>query len=701
MKNFRLQIENINRSQSLAIDDSPITAFTIVSADKGPRKPYYIPAGRYNLISEVFGYPSAANQELQEVYDLNGAYGCWVSAPYTPLASKLPVAYVTPAGVFASHTPVTLGASDYVEEIEEEGNTVEGISGLSSDPTILIPVGQEANIFTSSSSTIAPDDVLSYDSGTLSIALGFAIMPELTTPTTSDYHFLRAPDSSSPLGPQVIEATVAEGDGILTFIIPGVAPIDVSVSKSDDDILLKTGTASGSGTIIGTMTAVGAGETVLEITGNTGLTGDYATYFSTSVMSTWSDTNFISTVRVYWKADVNSEAVTASMYPKYLSARDTTITFAESDFNDKFTNTVSETIVDAQASCTFPWSLNSEDLDGFGSSLEVTSKVETETLLNIHIFKTFDGISFTKTAQVIGPTDFTLPPVILTGGVREAADVAAAWSLAQDSDFEDVNIFFSTDTPADDSTFFSLSTTHPLARFVFPKPVTAAAAITTLPKLTYGYQYWALTGRFSRKSSFSPDPFATSLIGHYVRMLCSVLEKARGGIAPMYLNDARGLGGQLPVTVRKTLNAYKYRDEQLRILDSRNYNPIILGPAGVMVTSQKTCAAGEISDWSFIGHVSAFLDFQKEVKQLVMTSQIGKANNDYYRELRATQVADLLALRTEGTNRIWTSGSVDTSAENVNTADIRSQRLFKLVVTVKVDIFSEGVVLQFISEGQV
>ena len=124
MDNFRLKITNINKSQSLAVDDGAITSFTIVSAPKGPQKPYYVPAGKLSILGEVFGYPSKTYKDLQEVFDLSSAYGTWVSAPYNPIGSKIPVAYTTPAGVFRKHTAITLAAGEYVEEIEEE-NEVE------------------------------------------------------------------------------------------------------------------------------------------------------------------------------------------------------------------------------------------------------------------------------------------------------------------------------------------------------------------------------------------------------------------------------------------------------------------------------------------------------------------------------------------------------------------------------------------------
>ena len=184
-------------------------------------------------------------------------------------------------------------------------------------------------------------------------------------------------------------------------------------------------------------------------------------------------------------------------------------------------------------------------------------------------------------------------------------------------------------------------------------------------------------------------------------MLSQAIEFAHGGIAVMYLNNSIGLGGQLDVTVKKVVNDYKYLDDHLKELDAKNYNPITLSSHGVMVTSHKTCAGGEISDWSYIGHVSAFLDFQKEARTSVMLPQSGNPNNDYYRDLRETQAKDILKKRIEGSDRIWATGIADTSTENVNTDDILAQRKFKLAVTVKVDIFSEGVELEFVNEGQV
>ena len=410
MDNFRIEIENINKSQSLTIDDTTYSGFTIVTASKGPRKPYYVPAGKYSVLSEVFGYPSKDHQGLQEVYDLNGAYGLWVSAPYEPTGSKIPVAYTTPTGVFARHTPITLASGQYVEDIEEEEIQVEGISLLaSSDPDILIPVGQETNLFTESSTIIS--DVLSYNiTDNLTLDLSFDIKNEYAITTLADtkYHFLST-TVPSVTGPQVMKNT--SGDlGVLTFIIPGKDPLDVSVEYSGGNFVLRA-SEDLSGIVIGEGT--GTEITTLSIFGAAGLPDAYASYFDeNSMASRWADVDFIKSVKVYWKASLVKEAVTSAIYPKFLSSRDTVVSFATDDYNNSFRNTVSENISDAKATYTFKWSLDSEAVDGFGNSLEASNQVDNETLINIHVFKTFNGFSFTKTGGEIGPKDFSIPGIV-------------------------------------------------------------------------------------------------------------------------------------------------------------------------------------------------------------------------------------------------------------------------------------------------
>ena len=120
-----------------------------------------------------------------------------------------------------------------------------------------------------------------------------------------------------------------------------------------------------------------------------------------------------------------------------------------------------------------------------------------------------------------------------------------------------------------------------------------------------------------------------------------------------------------------------------------------------MVVGQKTCKSGEVTDWSYIGHVCSFLEFQREVKEQVMIPQLGKPNNPRYRELRKEQVERLLSPRIESNNRIWAEAIVDTStAAGVNDTQAQRARKFVINVKVKVDIYSEYVTLNFTNVAQ-
>ena len=79
-----------------------------------------------------------------------------------------------------------------------------------------------------------------------------------------------------------------------------------------------------------------------------------------------------------------------------------------------------------------------------------------------------------------------------------------------------------------------------------------------------------------------------------------------------------------------------------------------------------------------------------------MIPQIAKHNNEYYRTLRKAQVDQYLARRTEGTDNIWADAICDTStADGINDVECQKARKFRILVKVKVTIFSEYVELYF------
>lgn len=705
MNTDRITIINQDQSESLPATGTSTVGFTVIKAEKGSAKATFIAAGDSASIYEHFGYVSADYPHLQEVLDFNASHGLYVSAPYdVNAANKVPVAYVTPAGIFSRATAVSITGSR-IEDIELEGATIANINSFSTPQDVLIPLGREPSYFAITGSDVtSPISYVSGDTKVLSFNLGFNISPtgtgELASPTTSKLHFLNT-SAFSTEEPDRVLRNASTAAGIITVDIPGVSDsIDLYLVVSGSNLLIQDNAGHDIGSLTGDdLTAI----SIDSAYARGALTGLYATYFSANaIATTWASESFRASVRVYWKASLNQSAIYATIYQKYLSERDTTLSFPRQELGNTLTFTVKERITPTSyGTRTITGSLVDEAVDGFGSPIGFKEKLANQPFINISVLKQFDANTvFTKTKTSIGPT-ITLSPIYLTRGKRVVTDesLELGWVEASDPEYDSVEVFFNPVLLTANQTLFTqLANTHTLSRFVASRTVTPEQAIAGLPALSYGKNYIISTNLFIRRSGFTREDFTSPLVGAYAGMIAKCIDAKYGGVAPMFLNQ-NGVGGQLEgISVKKAV--YKYTKEQLTILDAANYNPIIRDAAhGIMVCSQKTAKPGALSDWSYIGHTSAFLRFQRQIRDQVMVPQIGKPNNPYYRELRAQQVLTLLRPRVEGLDRIWASGTVDTST-NVNTADVLSQRKFVIAVKVRVDIFSEGVDLVFTNVGQ-
>ena len=308
------------------------------------------------------------------------------------------------------------------------------------------------------------------------------------------------------------------------------------------------------------------------------------------------------------------------------------------------------------------------------------------------------------------PTLTALAPLSFRGCEKTYNSVEDGWTKAQDVD-DNIDLFFDptryeiTDdnNSAPDGEFFKLASSNRymgLAGYIFN--VTASPSTQNLPTLPYGPNYWNVCNQAVINPT-SADAFNSSMVGARAAMQARIIEKNYGGSAPMYLNDSNGLGGQLGALVRSSKLRYSFKDPNVRQkFANKNYNVVVSDPNyGVLITSQMTCKPGMLTDWSYIGHACSFLNLQKLIWDNVMLPQVGKANNPYYRDLRAQQVQRYLDVRTGGSNSIWAAATVDTStAPGVNDAAAQKARKFVITVKVKVNIFSEEVVLNFVNLPQ-
>lgn len=705
----RINIINQDLSTSLPQADTSVKGFIVVAAEKGPINPVYIPAGSTALVHEYIGYPTATYNTVQDVLDFNAEFGVYVSAPYDAATASVPVAYITPAGIFSRSASVPLHGVA-VETIGEDGVTVSDITSVSSAQDVLVPVGNPDTLFGVGSNVTSQ---ISYSSGatsTIGINVGFdartASPGEFSQIDVTDIQYISSATTNVTTG-RVMKAvngtlSAVQYDAVLVFDIPGEDLIRVYVKKATGTITLYCSDEK----VIATIDSDGA--TALEsLTIDSGdatnnvSDATYAKYFSpTAITNTWASATFRASVRVYWEAEVNEAAIYGSIFQKYASARETTLTFPKQVLGNKISFTASELSTPISSTTrTIYGSLVDSDIDGFGASLSFKEVLANQGLIQIYPIKEFSSSTvYTKTGVASAPT-VTMAAVKLSRGVRPVDDtaLAAGWTAAAGTDYSSVDIFMEPKqigsglVPYDPTAFLSLAGTHDLSRFIASQLIAPADIDEDTTQLSYGHNYFIITNAFVRKSSYTREDFTNYVVGAYGKMIARGLVQKLGGFAPMYLN-AGSLGGQLGVVAKKA--QYKFTKEQLGYLDAANYNPVDRDTTyGVLVKSQKTAKGGEASDWSYIGHTSAFLAFQREIWNNVMIPQIGKPNNPFYRQLRASQANALSRSRTEGANRIWASVEVDT--ESVNDAETLAQRQFKIAIKVKVDIFSEGVTLIF------
>lgn len=278
--------------------------------------------------------------------------------------------------------------------------------------------------------------------------------------------------------------------------------------------------------------------------------------------------------------------------------------------------------------------------------------------------------------------------------------VRAGWQEAFDSQYDDVYVFMDpTGQEFVHTQHASLVNTHKLAIAISPKLITKAE-FTNPSKITVtgrSRQCAQFAGEFQYYDSYTGKSFWMMPIGDVGLMCCRIFENKMGGWAPAWYNY-NDMGGQLPRSVLKA--RWNFSDSATQIMDTKGINPIVYNADdGLMITSSKTTQdPNNLTDWSYLEHVMAFILFKREVRDNVMRPQIKKPIDDYWMEVRQTQTEAILNRRLQGSNKIWSAGVVDIAS--VNTATTKAARTFVIQVRVKVTPFSEYVKLIFINEAQ-
>lgn len=655
MDSQRLIINNYDLSTTSLTTTTTQTGFTVVKAPKGPITPVLISAnsaqGATKQMKEIFGDWSKDYPELYEVAQfISAGYDCYVSAPYSE-GTNIPIAYLTNRGVAEglNRVPYTLDVENLVNGTDEP--VIDGITNITDDSVdVLYNINYPKTYF--NAGTDAPNAIPEYNNG-LVFSAGTA---------------LTAIDSNA-------------------MIIRNAFGEDVRVTLSSSSVLDKNSISVGTADISnGKITITGSNDSSV-------ITVD-------SVQKLQSN-DARKDIVAFWEYSEAPTDIKAVIFPKYPSARNTVISFGDftAPGKDSTKATTRNELVFAAYDTGFGAYGNVGTISNCTVHLDTAATDEeykNQNIIAVHVRGTF------KDADLRAISGY--PSVTLAGGTRElGGDLHdLGWAAAQEDEYSDVDVFFESEihntAPDSTSPFFGLSAIHTLSGFVYNYTVSPSAIPATANN--YGSSYWNICNLAKIEDS-TKGSIWSPMTGSYSKMLCNIIKNRWGGVAPMYLNSA-GMGGQLQGMENVKALKYNYKKDAQMKLDAKNFNPVIKDSTyGVMVVGQKTSKAGAVTDWSYIGHVSAFLNFEKEIKNNVMIPQLGKANNDYYRALRAQQVEAYLAKRLQGSTRIWAAASVDTStADGCNDAAARKARKFVINVKVKVDIFSEYVELNFVNVDQ-
>ena len=344
-----------------------------------------------------------------------------------------------------------------------------------------------------------------------------------------------------------------------------------------------------------------------------------------------------------------------------------------------------------------------EDLDSHGiyTGTRIVDDKLTYDLTNTLVPTTFD-LKLKGQRYVTYAVEQNIKDGTTGGSWRDEFQmvVKQGWTEAFDSQYDDVYIFMDpTGEEFVHTQHASLVMTHKLAIAISPKNITKAE-FTNPNKITVtgrSKQTAQFAGEFQYYDAYTGKSFWMKPIGDVGLMCARIYDFKMGGWPPAWYNY-NDMGGQLPRAVLKA--RWNFSDTATKIMDEKGINPIVYNSDdGLMVTSSKTTQdPNNLTDWSYLEHVMAFLLCKRDIRDNVMRQQIKKPIDEYWMGVRQTQVEAILAKRTTGSNKIWTKAVCDIAG--VNNDITKAARKFVIYVKVKVTPFSEYVELQFENVNQ-
>jgi len=295
--------------------------------------------------------------------------------------------------------------------------------------------------------------------------------------------------------------------------------------------------------------------------------------------------------------------------------------------------------------------------------------------------------------------------ILLSGGDRgdtvSGTDLAAGYDAFQAVRKYQIDVFF--DATADQSIPAKFATLrasyHKYSKFLLPTPNQAIADTLTwtIPAIDRGISYYY--GWFKMRNLFNNTGNVISIpMGEVAKNTADIVVKAFGGLAPAWVNENGGLGGQL-TSGRAIESVYEPDEAQLKQLDEARINAITLDPSfGLMIMSRRTSVVA-LSDYSFIDY-SGLIDYAvKNIVEQVLPYQYVKLNDDIHRAIVYSKCETILEPMTVAPRNVIQDYAIKCDGENNDDVALAAEK-FILDVAIKVTPKSRTVQFRFINTPQ-
>jgi hypothetical protein len=725
--NFRLSFKDIDTSQGLGTTDSTVQGYMVIKAPKGNAMATYFPKGSANKIISLVGVPSIQYPNIQDALDFNASYGLYLSSPASSseeYPSYYGGFYVTERGLYDFDRVTDITAPNYHGRLTVASKTRPLVS--ESDNGLITLTAPDAWTYarlygirlTYTGNNLASEDLkgkvvdLVKDGDDFVLTVGASNYP-VGLGDSEDLTVVMGGDAAD--APDYV--LWGDGGALATYnyfdeyFLTGGITVEWIIDLSNDTYYYINQRSPNETPTNVTISKIGYVRSVTNCIAN--ILTSYNHSLSNKNAIKFSSVGSLSGIDVgttYYVRDVDSNHLNDFGLATTPNGSRITITgtvgsgviYTEVTWP---TNQISFSLSEEGApgrqvgGGTYIGNLVTTSLDSYGANNYIENLLtdEMNAFAQIRVVKPF-------TSPV---TTMIAPQTVSMTGQRYAslstADLsvvlAEGWTEALNDEYDTISLFM--EPSGDDTTKSSLAAVrsiHQLSTVIAPLVGASVEdlhdALAAAPR-SKGMAYYA--NQFFIKEAYAGTTFWSNCIGAIGTKLAAIMEGRFGGWPPMFI-DYNGLGGSLPVSAIK--QKIKFSNENQQLMDQLGINIIVQDPFhGPLILGQKTSIAStEITDWSYLAHSMAFDIFKREIRDLVMIPQLGKPIDTQFQNIRQFQAQGILNKRTLGPGKIWESGLVDAFTGNDATA--KAARTFKLIIQVKVTVFSEFVELTLENVGQ-